>query len=306
MRFLTAEEADDLDFVRQIVTDTGIMARTFERMPGGVRSMAFAADNLVVRFPKAPIIWRTMEREKKILDELVPHLENKLTDKVHKIELIEEEYPFTVSKRFYGRIFDNRGEGEFTTGYAALSVQQQENLARQVAKFFAAMHSIDYDTLDIPSVDAQIVPAMESWNVVARPDFDAEKVREALLRYSNGKIGLDCLNVKENSEIEAFCHNDLSGSNMLIDSEAYHVLTGVIDFGNARIVPITEDFFPLYKISRKLAQDTLKIYNKIVTHPIAPAQIDALALRYIGYGLSLCRDTPNGYLMRLLEMFMEQ
>lgn len=303
MRFLTAEEAEDLELVRQIITSTGIMAHTFERLPGGCRSNAYVADNLVVRFPKAEIIWHIMQREKKIIDIVQPYLEEKMPDKVHKIELIEEEYPFSVSKKFSGKICDNRGEGIHTTGYSTLNALQQENLARQIAKFFAAMHSFDYEKHDIPPVDAQIIGAMEGWDVTKRPDYDAQKVSSVLLQESGGKINLDDYPPCD-EDILALCHNDLSGSNMLIEPEAYYVLSGIIDFGNARIAPVTEDFFPLYKIDRKLALDTLKIYNKIVIRQIAPAQIDGFALRYIGYGLTRCGDTANTYLQRLLKMFL--
>ena len=304
MRFLSAEETEDLELVRQIITSTGIMARNLERLPGGCRSTAFVADNLVVRFPKAEIIWHTMQREKKIIDIVHPHIEEKIPDRVHKIELIDEEYPFSVSKKFVGKICDNRGEGEHTTGYYALSAQQQENLARQVAKFFAVMHSIEYEKFEIPPVDAEIVAAMESWNVENRPDYDAEKVKSILLQESDNKLNLDDYHVAENEVAEALCHNDLSGSNMLIDTESYNVLNGIIDFGNARVVSIAEDFFPLYKIERKLALDTLKIYNKIVSHPLKQEEIDGMALRYIGYGLVRCGETPNAYLQRLLKMFL--
>ncbi|MBR6356513.1 MAG: aminoglycoside phosphotransferase family protein [Alphaproteobacteria bacterium] len=304
MQFLTAEEFEDVEFVRQVVTNTGVMARTFERLPGGVRSVAFIADNLVVRFPKAEVIWHTMRREKKIIDAVQPHLEEKMPDKVHKIELIEEEYPFSVSKKFTGKICDNRGEGEHTTGYDSLNPQQQENLARQVAKFFAAMHALDYETLDIPPVDATIAEAMESWDVSNRPDFDYEKIKAVLLQQSDNRLNLDDYHSEDNNSLKALCHNDLSGSNMLIDPEVYNVLNGIVDFGNARVVPIAEDFFPLYKIERKLALDTLKIYNKIVSHPLKQEEIDGLALKYIGYGLTRCGDTPNAYLQRLLKMFL--
>ena len=303
MRFLTAEEAEDLDEVRQIISDTGILVRTIERLPGGSRSIAYAVDNLLVRFPKAEIIWRTMQREKKIIDSVFPFIEEKMPDKVHKIELIAEECPFSVSKRFGGKICDNRGEGEHTTGYDALNSQQQESLARQIAKFFALMHAIDYDTLEIPPVGADIVEAMESWDVGNRPDFDMEKVKAALLQHSSGRLNLDDYETDDEQVPEALCHNDLSGSNILVDTENYNVLNGIVDFGNARVVPIVQDFFPLYKINRKLALEVLKIYNKIVVHGISQKQIDGLALRYIGYGLTRCGETPSPYLLRLLKMF---
>lgn len=303
MFFLTAEQAEDLDEVRQIISDTGIMVRTIERLPGGSRSVAYAVDNLLVRFPKAEIIWRTMQREKQIIDVAFPFIEEKMPDKVHKIELIAEEYPFSVSKRFSGKICDNRGEGKHTTGYDSLNAMQKENLARQIAKFFALMHSIDYDALAIPPVDAGIIEAMESWDVTKRPDFDRDKIKTALLQYSSNRINLDDYPPQEEDEIEALCHNDLSGSNILVDTENYNVLNGIVDFGNARVVPIVQDFFPLYKIDRRLAEDVLKIYNKIIVHGVSQKQIDGLALRYIGYGLTRCGETPSPYLLRLLKMF---
>ena len=304
MRFLTTEEIEDLDSVRQIITDTGIKARILERLPGGARSFAFGADNLCIRFPKAEVIWKTMQREKQIIDAVYPHIDEKLPGRVHKIELIAEEYPFSVSKRFSGKICDNRGEGEYTTGYTALSGLQQENLARQVAKFFAGMHAIDYETLNIPPVDGEIAGAMESWNVSKRPDYDHDEVKSALMKYSADKLNLDDFNSEKTEVIEALCHNDLSGSNMLIEPDSYQLLNGVIDFGNARIVPIAEDFFPLYKVDRKLAIDTLKIYNKIVTHPLSQITIDNIALQYIGYGLAKSTGDPQPYFLRLLQMFL--
>ena len=304
MRFLSAEEADDAEFVQQIVTDTGVAARSFERLPGGSRSVAYATENLVIRFPKAEIIWRVMQREQKIIEAVYPHLEAKIPDKIHKIELIAEEYPFSVSRRFEGKICDGRCEEKYATNYEILTAQQQENLARQIAKFFAAMHTIDYETLSLAPVDASMVPAMESWNVTRRPDYDYEQVKTALLRHSDSHLNLDDYKTEDKEIIEALCHNDLSGSNMLIDPETYNVLCGIIDFGNARIVPIEQDFFPLYKINRKLALDTLKIYNKIVSNPLDRQRVEALALNYIGYGLARSNNGKNAYLIRLLEMFL--
>lgn len=304
MRFLTADIVEDTDNIRQILSSAGIVARSVEKLPGGSRSYAFAADNLSVRFPKAEIIWHVMQREKRIIDAIHPFMEEKIPHKIHKIELVEEDFPFSISMRFNGKICDNRGEGEHTTGYGALSPSQQENLARQVAQFFAALHSFDYENPELPSEDASLVAAMESWDVAARPDFNYEKAKAALWQHSTGKINLDDY-AEEASVKTALCHNDLSGSNLLVNPEEYGVLQGIIDFGNARVEPIIQDFFPLYKINRKLATDTLKIYNKIAKQNISTLQIDGLALRYIGYGLAKTSDNPSSYLLRLLHDFCD-
>lgn len=71
----------------------------------------------------------------------------------------------------------------------------------------------------------------------------------------------------------ALCHNDLSWSNILLNPEEEDVLAGIIDFGNTVVMPKYQDFFPLYKISRKLAIDTMKEYNKITSSPIEQKQM---------------------------------
>lgn len=304
MQFLTAEITEDSDNIRQILSAAGIVAHQIERLPGGSRSLVFAADNLVVRFPKAEIIWRLMQREKQIIDAIYPHMEEKLPHKIHKIELIEEDYPFSISLRFNGKICDNRGEGKYTTEYDALSPSQQENLARQTAQFLAALHAVDCESLNIPAADSSLTAAMESWDVSARPDFDYQKIKNILLRQSLNKINLDDYAAEFPPSKTALCHNDLSGSNLLINPDEYGIIAGIIDFGNSRIIPVEQEFFPLYKINRKLATDTLKIYNKISRQNLDERQIDALALKYIGYGLLKTSDNPSPYLLRLLKPFL--
>ena len=76
MQFLTPEIIEDLDNVRQILSAAGIVVHQIEQLPGGSRSYAFAADNLLVRFPKAEIIWNVMQREKLIIDAIHPFLED--------------------------------------------------------------------------------------------------------------------------------------------------------------------------------------------------------------------------------------
>ncbi len=305
MQFLTPEIIEDLDNVRQILSASGVAVHSIERLPGGSRSFAFVADNLVMRFPKAEVIWNTMRREKQIIDAVYPFLDEKLPHKIHKTELVEENYPFSLSLRFNGKICDNRGAGKYTANYTDLSAPQQENLARQIARFFTEMHAIDYAALPIPPVDASLAEAMESWDVAARADFDYDKAKASLLQHTSGKINLDDY-ATENSETKtALCHNDLSGSNLLINSDEYGVLEGIVDFGNARVIPIIQDFFPLYKISRKLALDTLKIYNRLAMQSISSEQIDGLALKYIGYGLSKCQNEPSAYLLKLLTPFCD-
>ncbi len=300
MLYLTQENADSLDFIKQILSKSGFPnIQNIIRLQSGSRSIAYYADDYIVRFPKAEIIWQTMKREKNVIDMVYPHLVPTFANKIHKIDLIECEYPFSVSKRFYGKICDGRPESEYATLYQNLTVTQQKKLAYDLAVFFNLMHQIDYKNLNIPEPNE----AIDNWDVTSRNDFDLKKAQETLLPY---KINLNNYKSAHLNISKALCHNDLSGSNLLLNTEKDNVLSGIIDFGNTVVMPKYQDFFPLYKIARKLAIDTLAEYNKITSYPIEQRQIDFMVLSYIGFGLAQSKDGSSPYFLKLLQPFLEE
>lgn len=300
MLYLTQENADSLDFIKQILSKSGFPnIQNIIRLQSGSRSVAYYADDYIVRFPKAEIIWQTMKREKNVIDMVYPHLVPTFANKIHKIDLIECEYPFSVSKRFYGKICDGRPESEYATLYQNLTVTQQKKLAYDLAVFFNLMHQIDYKNLNIPEPNE----AIDNWDVTSRNDFDLKKAQETLLPY---KINLNNYKSAHLNISKALCHNDLSGSNLLLNTEKDNVLSGIIDFGNTVVMPKYQDFFPLYKIARKLAIDTLAEYNNITSYPIEQRQIDFMVLSYIGFGLAQSKDGSSPYFLKLLQPFLEE
>lgn len=300
MLYLTQENADSLDFIKQILSKSGFLnIQNIIRLQSGSRSVAYYADDYIVRFPKAEIIWQTMKREKNVIDMVYPHLVPTFANKIHKIDLIECEYPFSVSKRFYGKICDGRPESEYATLYQNLTVTQQKKLAYDLAVFFNLMHQIDYKNLNIPEPNE----AIDNWDVTSRNDFDLKKAQETLLPY---RINLNNYKSTHLNISKALCHNDLSGSNLLLNTEKDNVLSGIIDFGNTVVMPKYQDFFPLYKIARKLAIDTLAEYNKITSYPIEQRQIDFMVLSYIGFGLAQSKDGSSPYFLKLLQPFLEE
>lgn len=65
MKYLTQENANNLDFIKHILLQNGFSEiKNAIRLKSGSRSLAYYADNYIVRFPKAEIIWQTMKREK--------------------------------------------------------------------------------------------------------------------------------------------------------------------------------------------------------------------------------------------------
>ena len=232
-------------------------------------------------------------------DMIYPHLTPTFADKIHKIDLIENEYPFSVSERFIGKICDGRPESEYAVLYQNLTLIQQEKLACDLALFFHKLHQIDYKKLNIP----EPTEAIDNWDVTTENNFDIGEVQKTLSRY---KININDYMVKSPNIVTALCHNDLSGSNILLNTEKDDVLVGIIDFGNTIIMPKYQDFFPLYKIHRKLAIDTLKEYNKLTSSPIEQKQIDYLALLYTGWGLARTTNPSSPYFMKLLKPFLEE
>lgn len=109
MQYLTQENADNLDFIKHILLQNGFSEiKNIIRLKSGSRSLSYYADDYIVRFPKVEIIWQTMKREKNIIDMVYPHLVSAFANKIHKIDLIESEYPFSISKRFSGKICDGQ------------------------------------------------------------------------------------------------------------------------------------------------------------------------------------------------------
>ena len=298
MTYITKETADNLDLIRKILANSGFTGlHNITRLQSGSRSVAYYADDYIVRFPKAEVIWQTMQREKTVIDMVYPYLMPYFKGKIHKIKLIDGTYPFSVSKRIYGKICDGRPESDYAVLYQNLSTKQQAELAQDLAMFFNLMHQIDYKKLNMP----EPTEAIDNWDVSTREDFNYAGIREALLPH---KIDLDYYKPTLPNTDKALCHNDLSGSNLLLNPESDDILAGIIDFGNVVVMPKYQDFFPFYKIDRKLAIDTLTEYNKLTTSKIAPKQTDFMALCYIGYGLYKTKDNSSPYFMKLLKPFL--
>ena len=303
MKFLTSEEMNDLDKIKGILCHHFGQIRSIIRLIGGSRSFCFSINDFVVRFPKDKIVWRTMKREKIIIDTIIPHLTGRLKKKIHKIELIEGKIPFSYSKKIQGKICDNRGETTYSTLYKNLSDRQKKDLASSLAQFLVLTHKMDYKKIKIP----KITETIDCWDKSLVADFNEDKVKNILFRVSNGKINLNDYQPKNINKERALCHNDLSGSNILIDPNKKEILQGIIDFGNACLMPKYQDFFPLYKINRELAINTLNYYNNYFDKKIELKQLDKMALSYIGYELLKSKNNEIGpYFSQLLEPFLSE
>lgn len=295
MNYLTKEKVQDLNLIQDIILKAGYKGEV-RALVGGSKSFAFAVGDEVVRFPKAEIVWQTMQRENQILSEIWPFVNDKFKNKIHQISLVAGEYPFSIVEKFVGKICDNRDDEVNALKVQDLPKDKQENLAQTLAEFFAMMHKIDYAKLHIPPAHETI----DNWDVSKKADFDYAKARDALKKVS--PFDLDDYQSNNKNETLALCHNDLSGSNMLLNPDKEDILVGIIDFANTLVQPKYLDFFPLYKINRNLAVDVIKRYNELVVDRIDIKQTDFTMLSYIAYNLAKT-DNPPPYFMKLLNLF---
>lgn len=295
MNYLTKEKAQDISFIKEIIAKAGYQGEV-RALVGGSKSFAFAVGDDVARFPKAEVVWQTMQRENQILSEIWPFVNDKFKNKIHQISLVAGEYPFSIVEKFVGKICDNRDDEVNALKVQDLPKDKQENLAQTLAEFFAMMHKIDYAKLHIPPAHETI----DNWDVSKKADFDYAKARDALKKVS--PFDLDDYQSNNKNETLALCHNDLSGSNMLLNPDKEDILVGIIDFANTLVQPKYLDFFPLYKINRNLAVDVIKRYNELVVDRIDIKQTDFTMLSYIAYNLAKT-DNPPPYFMKLLNLF---
>ena len=300
MQCLTGKE--EIKFIKSILDVSGLKKiKTLRRLPGGSRSVAYQADHFVVRFPKTPFVFKEMQREQKIIDEIYLQIPDEQRKKIHRLFLEEGDYPFSFLERFSGRICDNRPKSRFTTSYKNLTDKQKKLLAHDLADFFIVLHSLNIGDLKA----AQKNGTVNDWDLTKRPDFKYAEIQKALAQYTDNQIDLDRYQINTVTQ-KAFCHNDLSGSNMLITTSKQNILNGVIDFARAGITATFNDFIPLYKIDRQLVVDTLAIYNKTAVCQIEQKQTDYQVLVYVGYGLNKTRCCRSVFFDNLLFPFLNR
>lgn len=269
-------------------------------LPGGSNSIAVRAGDQVYRFPLTAEAFAAMRREAILTEILSNEMTSEARSGIARVFIVEEENGLSFSYHRYinGKIMDTvRGETEFNTCYAGLNVEQRSGLAQEIALFFADLHSLS----------ANIFPKEFLSDTVSEWDFtqktDEEQSRELLLRYSGGKLDLNVFKT-EISEDVAFCHNDLSGSNLLIDLESENLLAGIIDFANSGFRPRTDEFIPLYKIGRDLAVRVIGYYNQQVQNPVRMAEIDYKFLCFVAFLLEH-QKKPSFFVTALIEDFVQ-
>ena len=282
-QFLTGKN-DDISRLLGVQDSSKITPLT-----GGRNSFAFRVGNFVVRFPKNADVWSHQKQEAELLTFIRQRISPKEQNKIPNITCkVQEKYPFTIHPFIAGKTC-NQGTNE-SIFYAALSPTNQTRLARELATFLSELHQIQ--------CEGKLPKASDEWLIPFKTEFDFNLVRDYLLKTK----AIDLLNFQTDISVneKGLIHNDLSGSNILLSPDSRSVLNGIIDFGAAGIGPKICDFIPLYKISRKLARETIEIYNTLSPTSVSLKEADYLALCYVGYYLQKSKS-PSKYLTGILD-----
>lgn len=293
----------DTNLIKTVLRESGLSFLTEEiiHLPGGSKSFAMQIGNHVVRFPKSESVHQSLRREALISKILQKNLSAEQRGKTANIRCYDNvSYPFSRHKIIKGKICDYiRGETEYNTCYENLSAAQKNLLADDIAVFLTELHTIKETVKN---------PLSENWDFFQRKDFDHNACRNILLKYSGGQIDLKDFRSDFSSSDIVFAHNDMSGSNLIINETFPRVLQGIIDFGNAGLMPRLNEFFPYYKIHRNLARRVITHYNRKNDGIINQTAADYMALGCLGYFMNKSEKQnkpPPSALLKILENFID-
>ncbi len=287
--FTNKEQTKNKDYVSKVLHTVELPSEirnpeNFEILTGGSRSIAIKIEDFVIRFPISEKVLENQKREACLCRILKNNLPN---DFHHKIPDVKTGKGFVWHKMIDGRIFDKQ---------VHLSSKQEDRLAFEIAFFLCTLHQIPLSTMD--TVDLVSVSAADDWNFTHNPEWDYQTAYELLKMHD---IDLETFKVEIDNRTKAVCHNDLSGSNILIDTEKSNPLTGIIDFGNTAIMPLSNEFVPFYKISRQFAHKVISHYNRIAPYKVNITEVDYKALSFIG--LLLIKIKKSSFCDLMIENF---
>lgn len=284
-----------------------------ERLPGGSKSAAVKAGGYVFRFPLSHEAFQSQQRESFISRLLKRYISPAFQRGITDVRFVDSgddgagHYARFAYHRFIdGRIMDNnRGETAYNASFYGLDETRKEKLACRIAEFLTELHAVPIN--EIAYVNGLIPGRGDDWNYSERIDFDYDLSRRLILKYSKGIIDMDDFKTGFAEDI-CFCHNDLSGSNILIDKAGAEVLSGIIDFGNADVAPRTNDFIPFYKVGRTLARRVIGHYNKVSGSEVSICETDYKALSFAGS--LMCsrykqKEEPLRFSQAIIEHFAE-
>ena len=210
-------------------------------------------DSIVFKFAKHKKASSNLVKEAKILK----FLEGKLSLSIPKVLYVCS--PNELFNYYLIGLSKINGISLSREIYDSLSLDEKDDLARQMANFLKQLHEIKYDE------------DKEDIMIKFKEDYLKlkEKVYDRLDSSSRDKIDALYIKLFSNRDFinsrNGLIHNDFSCSNILFDLESKKI-SGIIDFGDACVSDIDSDFYCLLEesdeeLGRKFGLKVLEYYG---------------------------------------------
>lgn len=220
---------------------------SYELINTGANSEAFLVNNeFIFRFPLKKEVYEDYKLEKQVLDEISLHIKS---TKVPKIEIFAKDKIFFSKHKLI----------EGTDFYKSkLNTTTKEKIARQVAKFYFELHSINEDKFDFLKnrkfnlENYDISNKNYELNKILDNNFNDNIIEKMDFLYK--------IHNNFNSQDNVLCHRDLHEENIIINNSS---LSGIIDFGNSLIANRNIDFATILEYDVKFGLLVIKEYEKL-------------------------------------------
>lgn len=249
------------DFINKVLREAfpNLCINKLDPIGSGYNCDAFLVnDKYVFKFPKSEKANESLITEAKVLH----FLENKLPLAIPKIEFSSENckmFPYRIVgyKQIKGRILT-------TQLYRSFTEDEKDSLAKSIAEFLCALHSIDIPD-ELKELEDDFVEGL-------RIDYDDIRglIHDKLSPEAKEFTDNYYQNALSDSDYKAvrtaLIHNDLSCNHIVIDEKENRV-AGIIDFGDAAITDIDLEFVYLFEDSEEeLGADFGKRVLKFYRH----------------------------------------
>jgi SAM-dependent methyltransferase len=235
----SVKEAYEKTFPSEVANKIYFYPNTHESVVAEINS------DYIVKFPRPHRGLRGLSSEQGVTD----LIRNDVGIAVPEISIHKDSAVLARYRKLSGNTFNKEK-------YNSLSNQEKDNLAHQLAKFMSDIHSVR-------DIDVERVELSPSW------DFKVGLIREQLASDSDEIIRLLVPDLLKNQEVikvpesnKVLGHFDLHGSNILFNKDNTEV-TGVIDFGNAKVGDLHQDLSVMNLSSPDLAMRIALAYEKI-------------------------------------------
>lgn len=284
------------DFINQVLRETfpNLYINKLDPLGSGYNCDAFLVNGqYIFKFPKSEKANASLKNEILALN----YLKNKLPLLIPQIEFSSDK-----SKIFPYRIIGyEQIRGRILTAelYQAFTESEKDSLAKSIAEFLRALHSVDISE-ELKELEDDFVEGLKiDYDNIRSLVYDSLSVKSKEITdnyYQNALSDDDYKAVRT-----ALIHNDLSCNHILIDKD--NNAAGIIDFGDVAITDVDFEFVYLFEDSEEeLGSDFGKRVLKYYRHENEERLMKKIQLKQDG---EVFEKILFGNAMGLDDMFNE-